>query len=240
MIDNLRVGGCIMTEPTIISQEEWLVARQALLAEEKAFTRARDELSARRRRMPWVKIDRAYVFQGPDGAQSLADLFAGRGQLIVYHFMLGPDWQEGCKSCSFWADNFDRIIVHLKQRDVSMVAVSSAPLARIEAFRKRMGWSFKWVSSGGTTFNQDFGVSPVPGEPMTYNYAPSKSTMDELPGISVFARDSAGNVHHTYSCYARGLDMLNSAYHYLDLVPKGRDEDSLSFSMAWVKHHDRY
>jgi len=229
-----------MTAPTIVSQEEWLAARQALLAVEKAFTRTRDALSAKRREMPWVKIDRPYVFQGSDGAQSLADLFAGRGQLIVYHFMLGPDWQEGCKSCSFWADNFDRIIVHLNQRDVSMVAVSSAPLAKIEDFRKRMGWSFKWVSSIGTTFNRDFGVSPTPGEPMTYNYAPSKSTMDELPGISVFARDGKGAVFHTYSCYARGLDMLNTAYHYLDLVPKGRDEAGLPYTMAWVKHHDRY
>jgi predicted dithiol-disulfide oxidoreductase (DUF899 family) len=229
-----------MTAPTIVSQEEWLAARQALLAVEKAFTRTRDALSAKRREMPWVKIDRSYVFHGSDGAQSLADLFAGRGQLIVYHFMLGPDWQEGCKSCSFWADNFDRIIVHLNQRDVSMVAVSSAPLAKIEDFRKRMGWSFKWVSSIGTTFNRDFGVSPTPGEPMTYNYAPSKSTMDELPGISVFARDGKGAVFHTYSCYARGLDMLNTAYHYLDLVPKGRDEAGLPYTMAWVKHHDRY
>ncbi|MGQ0485007.1 MAG: DUF899 domain-containing protein [Hyphomicrobiales bacterium] len=229
-----------MTQSTIVSQDEWLKARQALLAEEKAFTRARDALSARRRLMPWVKIDKAYVFDGPDGAQSLAQLFAGRGQLIVYHFMMGPAWQEGCKSCSFWADNFDPIIVHLNQRDVSMVAVSSAPFARIEAFKKRMGWSFKWVSSSGTSFNQDFGVSPAPGRPMTYNYAPSKSTMDELPGISVFARDAAGHVYHSYSCYARGLDMLNTAYHYLDLVPKGRDEAGLSNTMAWVKHHDRY
>ena len=229
-----------MTQPIIVSREEWLAARQALLAEEKAFTRARDALSARRRRMPWVKIGQPYLFQGPAGAQSLTDLFAGRGQLIVYHFMLGPDWQEGCKSCSFWADNFDRIVVHLNQRDVSMAAVSSAPLVKIEAFRRRMGWSFTWVSSGGTSFNRDFGVAPAPGQPMIYNYAPSKGAMDELPGISVFARDAAGSVYHAYSCYARGLDMLNTAYHYLDLVPKGRDEAGLPHTMAWVKHHDRY
>ena len=229
-----------MTHPQIVSRQEWLAARLALLAEEKTFTRARDELSALRRQMPWVRIETPYVFQGSNGARSLADLFAGHGQLIVYHFMLGPDWQEGCKSCSFWADNFDRIIVHLNQRDASMVAVSSAPLAKIEAFRKRMGRSFTWVSSGGTSFNRDFGVSPVPGEPLTYNYAPSPHKMDELPGISVFASDGKGAVFHTYSCYARGLDMLNTAYHYLDLVPKGRDEAALPHTMAWVKHRDRY
>lgn len=229
-----------MPEPHIVSRDEWLAARKALLAEEKAFTHARDDLSAKRRNMPWVKIDTAYIFDGLQGRQTLADLFAGRSQLIVYHFMLGPDWDQGCKSCSFWADNFNDIIVHLNHRDVSMIAVSSAPLAKIEAFRKRMGWNFNWVSSGGTAFNQDFGVSPKPGESVLYNFGTAKIDMDELPGISVFAKDEKGSVYHTYSCYARGLDMLNGAYHYLDLVPKGRDEAGLPGTMSWLKHHDRY
>jgi len=229
-----------MPEPHIVSRDEWLTARKSLLAEEKAFTRARDALSAKRRDLPWVKINTPYTFNTSQGKESLSDLFAGRSQLIIYHFMLGPNWEQGCKSCSFWADNFNDIIVHLSHRDVSMIAVSSAPLAKIEAFRKRMGWNFNWVSSDGTTFNQDFGVSPKPGEGVLYNYGTAKIDMDELPGISVFARDEKGSVYHTYSCYARGLDMLNGAYHYLDLVPKGRDEEGLPGTMSWLKHHDRY
>ena len=229
-----------MLEPRIVSRNEWLVERKAFLAEEKAFTRARDALSSKRRELPWVKIETAYIFDGPQGKRTLSDLFAGRNQLIVYHFMMGPDWEQGCKSCSFWADNFNDIIVHLNHRDVSMIAVSSAPLSKIEAFRKRMAWNFNWVSSGGTTFNQDFGVSPKPSESVLYNFGTSKIDLDELPGISVFARDEKGSVFHTYSCYARGLDMLNGAYHYLDLVPKGRDEEGLPGTMSWLKHHDRY
>jgi predicted dithiol-disulfide oxidoreductase (DUF899 family) len=229
-----------MPEAHIVSRDEWLTARKSLLAEEKAFTRARDALSAKRRDLPWVKINTPYTFNTSQGKESLSGLFAGRSQLIIYHFMLGPNWEQGCKSCSFWADNFNDIIVHLNHRDVSMIAVSSAPLAKIEAFRKRMGWNFNWVSSDGTTFNQDFGVSPKPGEGVLYNYGTAKIDMDELPGISVFARDEKGSVYHTYSCYARGLDMLNGAYHYLDLVPKGRDEEGLAGTMSWLKHHDRY
>ena len=229
-----------MTSANVVSRETWLTARRELLAEEKAFTAARDALSAKRRRMPWVKVETDYAFDGPKGRASLAELFEGKSQLIVYHFMMGPDWKEGCKSCSFWADNFNGIVVHLKQRDVTLVAVSSAALEKIEAFRKRMGWIFPWVSSSGTSFNADIGVSPEPGRPFIYNYGREVTEMDELPGISVFARDAAGNVYHTYSCYSRGLDMLNGAYHYLDLVPKGRDEDGLRFTMEWVKHHDRY
>ncbi len=229
-----------MVTPNVVSRESWLTARCELLAEEKAFTAARDALSAKRRRMPWVKVEADYAFDGPKGVTSLAGLFDGRGQLIVYHFMMGPDWKEGCKSCSFWADNFNGIGVHLKQRDVTLVAVSSAPLAKIEAFRKRMGWRFPWVSSNGTSFNADFGVSREPGKALLYNYHREITEMVELPGISVFARDGHGQVFHTYSCYARGLDMLNGAYHFLDLVPKGRDEDGLPDTMAWVKHHDRY
>jgi predicted dithiol-disulfide oxidoreductase (DUF899 family) len=229
-----------MPEAHIVSRDEWLTARKSLLAEEKAFTRARDALSAKRRDLPWVKINTPYTFNTSQGKESLSGLFAGRSQLIIYHFMLGPNWEQGCKSCSFWADNFNDIIVHLNHRDVSMIAVSSAPLAKIEAFRKRMGWNFNWVSSDGTTFNQDFGVSPKPGEGVLYNYGTAKIDMDELPGISVFAKDEKGSVYHTYSCYARGLDMLNGAYHYLDLVPKGRDEEGLAGTMSWLKHHDRY
>lgn len=229
-----------MLEPRIVSRNDWLVERKAFLAEEKAFTKARDALSAKRRELPWVKIDTPYTFETLQGKEYLSDLFAGRSQLIIYHFMLGPDWDAGCKSCSFWADNFNDVIVHLNNRDVSMIAVSSAPLAKIDAFRRRMGWNFNWVSSGGTTFNQDFGVSPKPGESVLYNFGTSKIDMDELPGISVFARDEKGAVYHTYSCYARGLDMLNGAYHYLDLVPKGRNEEGLPGTMSWLKHHDRY
>jgi predicted dithiol-disulfide oxidoreductase (DUF899 family) len=230
----------IMLEPRIASHAEWLAARKALLAEEKAFTKARDALSAKRREMPWVKVEKNYVFTGPKGKETLADLFEGRSQLIVYHFMYGPDWEQGCKSCSFWADNFNGIIAHLNQRDVSMVAVSTAPYATLQAFARRMGWDFKWLSSGGTTFNQDFGVSPAPGKPLDYNYGTAIKDMTEMPGVSVFARDKAGAIHHTYSTYGRGLDMLNGAYHLLDLVPKGRDEAGLPFTMSWLKHRDSY
>lgn len=229
-----------MTRPRIVSRDDWLVERKSLLAEEKAFTKARDALSAKRRDLPWVKINKSYVFETPQGKETLSGLFADRSQLIVYHFMMGPDWDQGCKSCSFWADNFNDIIVHLNHRDVSMIAVSSAPLAKIEAFRMRMGWNFTWVSSSGTTFNQDFGVSPKPGEGLLYNFGADEVKMDELPGISIFAKDGKGAVYHTYSSYARGLDMLNGAYHYLDLVPKGRDEAGLPGTMSWLKHHDRY
>jgi predicted dithiol-disulfide oxidoreductase (DUF899 family) len=229
-----------MTEAHIVSRAEWLKARKTLLAEEKAFTRARDALSVKRREMPWVKIEKAYSFDGPGGRETLAELFGSKSQLIVYHFMYGADWEAGCKSCSFWADNFNGIGAHLAARDTALVAVSSAPFKTLEAFRKRMGWQFKWVSSAGTTFNQDFGVSPEAGKPFDYNYGTTIKEMQELPGISVFAKCEDGAVYHTYSCYSRGLDMLNGAYHYLDLLPKGRDEDSLPFTMAWVRHHDRY
>jgi predicted dithiol-disulfide oxidoreductase (DUF899 family) len=230
-----------MTNAQIVSRDDWLKARKALLAEEKALTRARDALSAKRRAMPWVKIDQAYSFDGPEGRETLVQLFGGKSQLIVYHFMYGADWQAGCKSCSFWADNFNGIGAHLGARDAALAAVSTAPFKTLEAFRKRMGWQFKWVSSAGTTFNQDFGVSPAPGQPLDYNFGGSQITeMQELPGISVFAKGQDGTVYHSYSCYSRGLDMLNGAYHYLDLLPKGRDEQGLPSTMAWLKHHDRY
>jgi predicted dithiol-disulfide oxidoreductase (DUF899 family) len=226
----------------IVSRDEWLAARKTLLAKEKELLRLRDELSAERRRLPWVRVDKTYVFDGPDGEETLADLFTGRSQLLVYHFMFGPDWSEGCPSCSFWADNFNGIVVHLEHRDVSLAAISRAPLEKLDAYKKRMGWSFKWVSSLGNDFNRDYHVSFTPQEQATavYNYAPRGFGSSEAPGVSVFAKDETGRVFHTYSCYARGLDSLNSAYQLLDLVPKGRDEDGLSYPMAWVRRHDRY
>ena len=227
-----------------VSREQWVEARTSLLAKEKEFTRLRDELSQARRDLPWVRVAKPYVFDGPSGKETLSDLFAGSSQLIVYHFMFGPDWEAGCPSCSFWADNFERVVVHLKQRDVTMLAVSRAPLAKLDAFKKRLGWTFKWVSSADNDFNYDYNVSFIPEElakgPRYYNYAWSKSSMTELPGISVFYKDASGAIFHTYSCYARGLDMMNAAYHYLDLVPKGRDERGLPHPQAWVRLHDDY
>ncbi len=227
----------------IVSNDEWLAARRALLDKEKAFTRARDALSAERRALPWKKVETDYVFDGARGKVSLVDLFAGRSQLIVYHFMFGPDWEAGCKSCSFWADNYDRAVVHLKARDTNLVAVSRAPYPRLADYKQRMGWSFEWVSSLGNTFNRDFAVSFPKDEARAdgnnYNFGTIRFDGEEAPGISVFARED-GAVYHTYSCYARGLDMLNGAYHLLDLVPKGRDEEGLSFTMEWVRRHDEY
>jgi predicted dithiol-disulfide oxidoreductase (DUF899 family) len=234
-----------MANHDVVSHEAWLAARKALLLEEKEFTRLRDQLSQRRRDLPWVRVDKQYVFEGPDGKESLAELFGGRSQLVVYHFMFGPDWEAPCKSCSFWADNFERNVVHLAHRDVTLIAVSSAPLQRLDAFKRRMGWTFKWVSSAGGDFNYDYQVSftaddLAKGEAY-YNYAMQKNTVSELPGISVFYKDAGGTVFHTYSCYARGLDMMNAAYHYLDLVPKGRDEaDQRPYPMAWLRYRDSY
>ena len=231
-----------MTQHRIVSSDEWLAARRALLDKEKAFTRARDALSAERRALPWKRVETDYVFEGARGSVSLADLFAGRGQLIVYHFMFGPDWEAGCKSCSFWADNYDGAVAHLNARDTNLVAVSRAPYPRLAAYRQRMGWHFEWVSSLGNTFNRDFAVSfPEDGGPEgnNYNFGTIRFDGEEAPGISVFAREGDA-ICHTYSCYARGLDMLNGAYHLLDLVPKGRDEDGLRFTMEWVRRHDEY
>ena len=229
----------------IVSQDEWLAARKAHLADEKTFTRARDELSRKRRELPWVKVDKAYVFDGPNGKQTLADLFGKNSQLIVYHFMLGPDWEAGCPSCSLLADHFDGAVIHLAQRDVTFLVASRAPLPQIEAFRRRMGWHFKWVSSFGSDFNYDYQVSHSPQEKATgktiYNYEViEKFPSEERPGASVFYKNAAGDIFHTYSCYGRGLDILIGAYNFLDLAPKGRDEDGLAWSMAWVRHHDKY
>ena len=232
-----------MKPNAIVSHEEWLAARKRHLSKEKEFTRLRDELSRERRELPWVRVEKNYVFDTLGGKQTLSDLFEGRSQLVVYHFMFGPDWSDGCKSCSFWADNFNGIVVHLKHRDVTLLAVSRAPLENLESFRKRMGWGFKWVSSFGNDFNRDFHVSFTPQEmqgEVYYNYGMQKFPSEEAPGISVFSRNPEGEVFHTYSCYARGLDMLNGAYHYLDLAPKGRDEDALPYTMSWVRHHDKY
>jgi predicted dithiol-disulfide oxidoreductase (DUF899 family) len=233
-----------MTQQAVVSKDEWVKARKALLAKEKAFTRLRDELSQQRRDLPWERVDKEYVFDGPGGKQTLAELFDGRGQLIVYHFMYGTDAENPCKSCSFWADNFNGIIAHLNQRDVTFVAISRAPPAKLQAHAKRLGWSFKWLSSGDGDFNYDLQASFRPedrakGE-VTYNYERRQTSMSELPGISVFAKDPDGTVFHTYSCYARGLDMLNTAYHYLDLVPKGRDEAGSPHKMSWVRYRDSY
>jgi len=228
----------------VVSHDEWVAARKAHLAEEKAFTRARDALSKRRRELPWEKVEKSYVFDGPNGKQSLGDLFGGKGQLIVYHFMMGPDWEEGCPSCSLLADHFDGAAIHLAQRDVSLVVVSRAPPAQIEKFKKRMGWRFKWVSSFGTDFNFDYQVSASPDEKAKgeafYNYELTTFPSDERPGISVFRKNDAGQVFHTYSSYGRGLDILIGAYNLLDIAPKGRDEAGLNYGMAWVRHHDKY
>jgi predicted dithiol-disulfide oxidoreductase (DUF899 family) len=233
-----------MTTHRIVSREEWVAARRQLLAREKEFTRARDELSRQRRELPWTRVDTKYVFEGPDGRESLGDLFAGRSQLVVYHFMFDPSWTEGCKSCSFWVDNFDGIVVHLNHRDTSLVLVSRAPLDALQAFRRRMGWRVKWVSSLQTDFNRDYHVTFTPEELASghvyYNYEQRGFPVAEAPGISVFARDADGSIYHTYSSYARGLDMVNGAYHLMDLLPKGRDEAGLSYSMEWLRHHDRY
>jgi predicted dithiol-disulfide oxidoreductase (DUF899 family) len=232
-----------MSAHDVVSHAEWIEARKALLAREKQFTRLREELSAQRRALPWERVEADYRFSGPDGTSTLPQLFAGRSQLIVYHFMLGPEWEAGCKSCSFWADGFDGVDVHLAHRDVTLVAVSRAPYPKIAAYRARMGWRFPWVSSHGSSFNFDYQVSctaeQLAAGKTVYNYALTDNTMSELPGLSVFFRDGE-QVFHTYSCYARGLDALNAAYQLLDLVPKGRDEAGLPYGMSWVRRHDEY
>jgi predicted dithiol-disulfide oxidoreductase (DUF899 family) len=228
----------------IVSREEWIAARKAHLVHEKEYTRARDRLSAERRALPWVKVDKSYLFDGPDGVQTLADLFAGRSQLVVQHFMFAPDWTEGCKSCSFWADGFERMIPHLAARDTTLVAISRAALPKLEAFKARMGWTFGWVSSAAGDFNYDYGVAFTPEEiqqgTTAYNFGTAGFGIEDAPGISVFFRDDAGNVFHTYSCFARGLDMMNAAYHYLDLTPMGRHEEGLPYPMDWVRLRDQY
>jgi predicted dithiol-disulfide oxidoreductase (DUF899 family) len=228
----------------VVSPAEWLAARKQFLAKEKEFTRMRDELSRQRRELPWERVEKKYVFDGPTGKITLADLFDKRGQLIVYHFMFGPGWKEGCPSCSMIADQFDALTAHLANRGTTLVAVSHAPIADIEAFKQRLGWQFKWVSSFNNDFNRDYHVSFTKDEmaagKVNYNYEDTKFPAEEAPGASVFTTDDAGNIFHSYSTFGRGLDSLLGVYNFLDLVPKGRDEQGLSFPMAWVRHHDRY
>ncbi|RDI98017.1 DUF899 domain-containing protein [Dyella solisilvae] len=232
-----------MTHHHIVNHEQWLEARTRFLAKEKEFTHLRDELSRQRRELPWERVEKSYVFDSEHGKETLADLFGKHNQLIVYHFMYAPDWDIGCKHCSFWADNFNGIIPHLNQRDVSMVAISRAPLAKLKEQAREFGWTFKWVSSADGDFNYDYNVSFSPealaqgGAP--YNYGTQQATRSDLPGISAFIR-VGDQIFHTYSTYGRGVDMLNTAYHYLDLAPKGRDEQDLPFPMAWVKHRIAY
>jgi predicted dithiol-disulfide oxidoreductase (DUF899 family) len=233
-----------MKNPNVVDHDEWLRARLALLAEEKAFTRARDALSAQRRALPWERVGHDYVFTGEAGSATLTDLFDGRRQLIVQHFMFGPGWEAGCKSCSFWADQFNPAVAHLNARDVSFVAVSDAPYAELKPFQQRMGWTFRWVSAAGSGFSHDYLVHYTPAQIAAgdtfYNYRAGLSYGEHSPGVSVFALGDDGAVYHTYSCYARGLDMLNGAYHLLDLVPQGRNEEGLDASMAWLRLHDSY
>jgi predicted dithiol-disulfide oxidoreductase (DUF899 family) len=231
------------TQPKVVSKEEWLKARLKHLEAEKEFTRKRDELSRQRRELPWERVEKNYVFDTLDGPRTLADLFEDRHQLMVQHFMLGPGWKAGCSSCSFMADHIAGAQVHLKARDLTVLVVSRAPLAEIERFRQRMGWQFRWVSSFGADFNYDFGVSFRIEEAAECNTPYNYGTMpaeEELPGVSLFYKDDAGAVFHTYSTYGRGVEVMMGAYNWLDLAPKGRDEDGLSYPMAWVRHHDRY
>jgi len=228
----------------IVSDEEWVEARKTLLKKEKEFTALRDQLSQQRLDLPWVAVNKEYIFEGKDGKQTLSELFDGRSQLIAYHFMFDPSWEAGCPSCSFWADNFNGTIVHLNQRDVTMIAVSRAPYSKLAAYHKRMGWDFKWVSSLDTDFNFDYHVSFTPEESSKkeafYNFSTQDPYSPEREGVSVFYKDPAGRVFHTYSAFARGIDMLNVAYNYLDLVPKGRDEAGHDFPQFWVRRHDEY
>ena len=230
------------TEHEVVSHADWLAARKELLAKEKAFTKLRDELTRERLALPWEEVTKPYTFEGPKGKESLGDLFEGRSQLVIYQFMYDPEWKAGCPICSFWADNFDGIIRHLNHRDVTMIAVSRAPFAKLESYRKRMGWTFKWVSSGGSEFNFDNQASftPLQVQQKTafYNFVTQDPGETEREGVSVFYREADGKIFHTYSAYARGIDMVNTAYNYLDLVPKGRDEGGKG--PYWVKRHDEY
>lgn len=228
---------------SIVSHDYWLKARLDLLAAEKELTRQRDELTRRRMALPWERVTKTYAFDGPNGTLSLVELFGGASQLIVYHFMFGPDWEEGCKSCSFWADNFDGIAIHLKHRDVAFTAVSRAALPKLDAYRQRLGWHFPWVSDR-SDFSIDYYGAFSPEDLATgqtyWNYRMQPNTVSEQVGISVFARNAEGEMFHTYSSYGRGVEEVNGAYHFLDMVPKGRDEDALDFSMSWVRRHDQY
>ena len=231
------------TAAKVVTQDQWLARRKALLARERELTHLRDQVARERQALPWVRVEKDYVFDTPAGARKLADLFDGRSQLMVQHFMLGPGWEEGCPSCSYMADHTDGMTLHLAARDITFVAISRATLAEIERFKRRMGWRFTWVSSNGSDFNFDFGVSFKPEEKardeVTYNYAKGPYEHDELPGISVFVKDDSGAVFHTYSAYRRGVEAMMGSYSLIDLTPKGRDEEEVG-GMGWVRHHDRY
>jgi predicted dithiol-disulfide oxidoreductase (DUF899 family) len=228
----------------VVSADRWVAERKTLLAREKELMRLHDQIARERRALPWERIEKDYVFDAPEGRRTLADLFEDRHQLLVQHFMFGPEWEQGCPSCSFMADHTDGMNVHLAHRDIMMVAISRAPLADIETFRQRMGWQFKWVSSYGSDFNRDFAVSFTPEEQargeVYYNYGMRPFLSEELPGVSVFYKDDAGDVFHTYSTYGRGVEVMMGAYSLMDLTPKGRDERDVPHKMEWVRHHDRY
>ncbi len=229
----------------IVSREQWTAAREQLLIEEKQLTRLRDQVNARRLELPWVRIDKTYVFDGPNGKETLADLFEGRSQLVVRHFMFGPEWEEGCVGCSFWSDHLDGALPHLEHHDVTVVVVSRAPYAKIEAFRRRMGWRFKWVSSFGSDFNYDFHVSFTPEQIAAgqayYNYRLTDQVAEEMPGASVFYKAEDGTIAHTYSSFARGGEPGLGTYSILDMTPKGRNETGPNHNLTdWVRLHDRY
>jgi predicted dithiol-disulfide oxidoreductase (DUF899 family) len=230
-------------EHKVVTQKEWLAARKRLLVKEKKFSKARDQLNKERRALPWVKIDQEYIFDSPEGQVTLAELFDDKSQLVIYHFMFAPGWGEGCEHCSFWADHYDGVNYHLGARDTTLVVVSRAPLKEILPFKKRMGWRFRWVSSNQTDFNFDFHVSFTPEQiksgKLFYNYGPHIMDIDEREGVSAFYKDSRGDVYHTYSSYARGIDLLNTTYNCLDLTAKGRDENP-DHSQDWVRYHDNY
>lgn len=238
------VASATLDSHPVVSRDRWVAERKRLLSREKELTHLRDAIARERRALPWVRIDKDYVFDAPEGKRRLADLFDGRRQLVVQHFMFAPGWEEGCKSCSFMADHIDGARVHLEQRDLTLLVVSRAPLAQIERFRQRMGWQFKWVSSFGTDFNADFCVSFAPEEmargEVYYNYTVQPFPLEEAPGISAFYKNDAGEVFHTYSTYGRGVELMMGAYDFLDIAPKGRDEEALSYGMEWLRHHDRY
>ena len=233
-----------LDRPAVVSHDQWLAARKALLKHERELTHFRDRIAAERRALPWERLEKPYVFDAPEGRRTLADLFEGRRQLVVQHFMLGPGWEQGCPSCSYMADHTDGMLPHLAARDVTMMAVSRAPLAEIEAFKKRMGWSFEWVSSNGSDFNHDFHVSftekEVESGKVDYNYTMQSFGSTEAPGISVFQKAADGSIYHTYSVYGRGVELMMGTYRILDLTPKGRDEDNFERSMEWVRYHDSY
>ena len=238
----MATQGTTSEKPRVVSHEQWLTERTAWMAKEKEFTRLRDELSRQRRELPWEKVTKSYVFDGPRGKATLAELFEGRSQLVVYHFMFSPSWDEGCKSCSFWADNFEGIDVHLAHRDITFLAISRAPLPKLEAYKRRMGWTFTWVSAEANDFNYDLNVSfdreAVKNGTAAYNYGTGRAVQEEMPGISVFYQDPNGDIYHTYSTYSRGIDLMNGAYNYIDLTPKGRDEGTQI--MSWLRRRDQY